>query len=78
VASRTIDGPDGQHLTTQEAARWLSIDPKTLRRLAAAHADWLRPIGIGKATRWNWFDIVCLGHIMGRRGHNPLPGGKKI
>ena len=74
--SWSLGRPDGQNLTTAEAARWLSIDAKTLRRLAAANSDWMHPIGIGKATRWNWLDVVVLGHLMARRRQNPLPAGK--
>lgn len=72
MAARSIDGPEGQQLTTAEAARWLSVDAKTLRRLAAA-TDWMRPVRIGKATRWHWLDVVVLAHILARRQSNPLP-----
>jgi hypothetical protein len=66
---RTIDGPgEGRLVTTEEAARWLSVHEDTLEALAAKE-DWLHPVKIGRKKLWRWLDIVALAVVIeGRAG----------
>lgn len=63
MATRTIDGPTGEWLTTVKAARWLGVHEDTLVRLADDY-EWIRPRKIRGALRWHWMDLVCLSRII--------------
>jgi hypothetical protein len=67
MGTRPVDGPGrGKYVSTDTAAEWLGISDHTFEALADQF-DWLTPVKIGRRTVWNWFDVVCVAHILDRR-----------
>jgi hypothetical protein len=69
MGMRTIDGPgEGKkYVTTDEAAAWMNVSDKTLKRMAE-RTDWLLPVKIGDRTLWDWADIFALAQMLSKRG----------
>jgi hypothetical protein len=72
---RSINGPDRDYLTEQEAADWLRLDAEDFHEFVRMG---LLPKGIAygktsKKHRWHWMDVIAAGHLLAR-GFIKLPG----
>lgn len=75
----------GKLVTTKVAGDHLSISEDAFERLVGTRAGssvpeltrwlgtWLRPVMVGKAVRWDWFDVRCLKNILAKQRSEQAP-----
>lgn len=61
---RAIEGPEKDFFTAAEAAAWLNIHTRQLRRLVR-EGRIPPPIDMAGSKRWTWMDLVAYTHIAG-------------
>ena len=63
---RTIHGPDREHLTASECARWLGLSETTFKALVRS-GEFPPAVSFGRRTkRWPWMDAVAYAHLRSR------------
>ena len=75
MQQRTIDAPDHEWVTTEQACAFLGIGETLLEAEADRYAEWLRPRLFGegkrKVKKWYWLDLICLSNILRNRRELP-------
>lgn len=57
MAARTIDGPEDDHLTREQVAKYLKMEVRTLQRLIE-RGDFPRSFELSPGTHvWHWSEI---------------------
>lgn len=74
----TLDGPDHEYVTLSDAAKYLGVSQRTVRRLVTSgHLP--PPVRVGRGTggRFKWLDLVAYLHLVSRgvdfAAAKPLP-----